>query len=152
VGGAQTRLRLQIQQSEILDRAPEIELCTHRVRPGFAPAMARAFLLHSRSRGTGIACSASTCAERPIAVLELVTTVLELAAEPMRACEIHAVASGLIGESIRWSSVKGHLSAHTIGRSCEETRGLGVAFCALCCTREAAFALPGASRSCPRSQ
>jgi len=48
-------------------------------------------------------------------VLELVTTVLELAGEPMRACEIHAAASELIGESIGWSSVKGILSAYAIG-------------------------------------
>jgi len=48
-------------------------------------------------------------------VLEIVTTVLELAGEPMRAREIHAAAGELIGESIRWSSVKGILSAHTIG-------------------------------------
>jgi hypothetical protein len=52
---------------------------------------------------------------RPIPVLEIVTSVLELAGEPMRAREIHAAAVGLVGESIRWSSVKGILSAHTIG-------------------------------------
>jgi hypothetical protein len=52
---------------------------------------------------------------RPIPVLEVVTTVLELAGVPMRACEIHAAATQLVGESIRWSSVKGVLSAHTIG-------------------------------------
>ncbi len=52
---------------------------------------------------------------RPIPLLETVTTVLELAGEPMRACEIHAAAAELIGESTRWSSVKGILSAHTIG-------------------------------------
>lgn len=33
----------------------------------------------------------------------------------MRAREIHAAAAELVGESIRWSSVKGILSAHTIG-------------------------------------
>ena len=52
---------------------------------------------------------------RPVPVLEIVTTVLERAGEPMRACEIHAAAAELIGESISWSSVKGTLSAHTIG-------------------------------------
>jgi hypothetical protein len=53
--------------------------------------------------------------ERPIPVLEIVTTVLELAGEPMPAREIYAAATELIGESIRWSSVKGILSAHAIG-------------------------------------
>ena len=53
--------------------------------------------------------------DRPIPVLEIVTTVLELAGEPMRVREIHAAAAELIGESISWSSVKGILSAHTIG-------------------------------------
>ncbi len=48
-------------------------------------------------------------------MLEIVTTVLELAGGPMRACEIHAAALELSGESITWSSVKGILSAHTIG-------------------------------------
>jgi hypothetical protein len=48
-------------------------------------------------------------------VLEIVTTVLKLAGERMRAHEIHAVACELSGEPIRWSSVKGILSAHTIG-------------------------------------
>jgi len=52
---------------------------------------------------------------RPIPVLEIVTTVLERAGEPMRVREIHAAAAELVGESIRWSSVKGILSAHTIG-------------------------------------
>ena len=52
---------------------------------------------------------------RPTPVLEIVTTVLELAEEPMRAREIHAASAELVGESIRWSSVKGILSAHTIG-------------------------------------
>ena len=53
--------------------------------------------------------------DRPIPVLEIVTTALELAGEPMRVREIHAAAAELSGESIRWSSVKGILSAHTIG-------------------------------------
>ena len=52
---------------------------------------------------------------RPIPVLEIVTNILALAEEPMRACEIHAAAAELIGDSIRWPSVKGILSAHTIG-------------------------------------
>ena len=33
----------------------------------------------------------------------------------MRARETHTAAAELIGESIRWSSVKAILSAHTIG-------------------------------------
>ncbi len=48
-------------------------------------------------------------------MLQIVTTVLELAGEPMRAHEIHAAAAELIGAPILWSSVKGILSAHTIG-------------------------------------
>jgi hypothetical protein len=52
---------------------------------------------------------------RPIPVLEIVTTVLEGAGEPMRVREIHATAAELGGASIKWSSVKGILSAHTIG-------------------------------------
>jgi len=48
-------------------------------------------------------------------VLEIVTTVLELGGKPMQAREIHAAAAELTDEPIRWSSVKGILSAHTIG-------------------------------------
>jgi hypothetical protein len=48
-------------------------------------------------------------------VLETVTLVLESAGRPMRACEIHAVATELLGEPLRWRSVKGILSAYTIG-------------------------------------
>jgi len=47
-------------------------------------------------------------------VLEIVTLVLELAGRPMRACEIHAAAE-LLGAPLRWRSVKGILSAYTIG-------------------------------------
>ncbi len=40
---------------------------------------------------------------RPIPVLQIVTTVLELAGEPMRAREIHAAAAEFVAESISWS-------------------------------------------------
>jgi hypothetical protein len=33
----------------------------------------------------------------------------------MRASEIHAAANALLGRTIRWSSVKGILSAYTLG-------------------------------------
>ena len=49
---------------------------------------------------------------RPTPVLEIVTTVLELAGEPMRAHEIHAAAAERIGAPILWSSVKGILRPH----------------------------------------
>jgi len=48
-------------------------------------------------------------------VLKTVTLVLELAGRPMRACEIHATATEVLGAQLRWRSVKGILSAHTIG-------------------------------------
>jgi hypothetical protein len=48
-------------------------------------------------------------------VLETVTLVLELAGRPLRACEIHAAARELLGVPLRWRSVKGILSAYTIG-------------------------------------
>jgi hypothetical protein len=48
-------------------------------------------------------------------VLETVTLVLKLAGRPMRACEIHATATELVGAPLRWRSVKGILSAYTIG-------------------------------------
>jgi hypothetical protein len=48
-------------------------------------------------------------------VLETVTLVLEAAGRPMRASEIHTAANALVGGLIRWSSVKGVLSAHTLG-------------------------------------
>ena len=52
---------------------------------------------------------------RPSPLLETVTTVLELADRPMRAREIHAAAEHLLGEPLRWSSVKGILAAYTSG-------------------------------------
>ena len=48
-------------------------------------------------------------------MLETVTLVLQLAGEPMRACEIHAAATELLGTPLQWRSVKGILSAYTIG-------------------------------------
>ena len=51
---------------------------------------------------------------RPSPVLETVTLVLALADQPMRASEIHAAANTLF-EPLRWSSVKGILSAYTLG-------------------------------------
>jgi len=48
-------------------------------------------------------------------VLETVTLVLERAEEPMRAREIHEAAEHLVGEPLRWSSVKGTLAAYANG-------------------------------------
>jgi len=48
-------------------------------------------------------------------VLETVTRVLERADRLMQAREIHKAAEQLLGEPLRWSSVKGILSAYTIG-------------------------------------
>ncbi len=47
-------------------------------------------------------------------MLETVTLVLELADRPLRASEIHAAANTLLGRPLRWSSVKGTLSAYTL--------------------------------------
>ena len=52
---------------------------------------------------------------RPSPVLETVTLVLKAAGRPMRASEIHSEANALLGRPPRWSSVKGILSAHTLG-------------------------------------
>jgi hypothetical protein len=48
-------------------------------------------------------------------VLETVTLVLELAGEPMRAREIHAAAEQLLGQPLRWTSVKGALAGYASG-------------------------------------
>jgi hypothetical protein len=48
-------------------------------------------------------------------VLEAVTLVLELAARPMRASEIYGAADERLGRPLRWSSVKGVLSAYPLG-------------------------------------
>jgi hypothetical protein len=48
-------------------------------------------------------------------VLETVTLVLELAGKPMRAREIHAAAEQLLGQPLRWTSVKGALAGYASG-------------------------------------
>jgi hypothetical protein len=48
-------------------------------------------------------------------VLETVTLVLELAGEPMRVREIHAAAEQLLGQPLRWTSVKGELAGYASG-------------------------------------
>ena len=52
---------------------------------------------------------------KPSPVLETVTRVLELAGRPMRAREIHAAASELLGTPLHSYSVKGILSAYALG-------------------------------------
>jgi hypothetical protein len=65
------------------------------------------------------ACDAPrTPRERPFRrppVLELVTRALEMADQPMRACEIHRAASELHGAELRWHSIKQALSAYSTG-------------------------------------
>src|SRR5437899_3215149 len=58
---------------------------------------------------------ARSAPSKPDPVLTTVTRVLELSGRPMRANEIHAAACDLLGRPLRWSSVKGLLSAYTIG-------------------------------------
>jgi len=48
-------------------------------------------------------------------VLEAVTLVLERAPVPIRTIEIHAAAQQLLGRPLLRSSVRGILSAHTVG-------------------------------------
>ena len=48
-------------------------------------------------------------------MFETVTLVLERARKPMRAREIHAAASELAGEPLRWTSVKAALAAYADG-------------------------------------
>ena len=50
-------------------------------------------------------------------MLETVTRVLERADQPMRAREIHAAAEQLVGEALRWTSVKAALAAGSSSRS-----------------------------------
>jgi hypothetical protein len=54
-------------------------------------------------------------ARRPAPVLETVTQVLDATKAPMRARVIHRAAEELLGEQLRWPSVRGVLSAYTIG-------------------------------------
>jgi hypothetical protein len=56
-----------------------------------------------------------TAPARRTMVLEMVTLVLEEAARPMRAIEVHRTACELVDTPLLWSSVKGVLSAYTIG-------------------------------------
>jgi hypothetical protein len=48
-------------------------------------------------------------------VLDAVTSVLERASLPMRTIDIHAAAQQLLGRPLLRSSVRGILSAHTLG-------------------------------------
>ena len=48
-------------------------------------------------------------------MLETVTTVLELAGQPMRARESHAAAEQRAGKSLRWTSDKPALAADSVG-------------------------------------
>jgi hypothetical protein len=52
---------------------------------------------------------------RPHPALRTVTDVLLASSRPMRAREIHGAAEQLLGEPLRWASVRGILSAYTIG-------------------------------------
>jgi hypothetical protein len=47
-------------------------------------------------------------------VLETVTLVLERAAEPMQAREIHTTAEQIAGEPLLWTSVKAALAAGSV--------------------------------------
>ena len=49
-------------------------------------------------------------------MLTTVTRVLETSGRPMRAYEIHASAEQLLGERLRWTSVKATLAAYAAGR------------------------------------
>jgi hypothetical protein len=48
-------------------------------------------------------------------VIDTITAVLELAEQPMRACDIHAAAEDLLGRPIKWTSVKATLDQHATG-------------------------------------
>jgi hypothetical protein len=49
------------------------------------------------------------------AVIDAITTVLELAEQPMRACDFHTAAEGLLGRPIKWTSAKATLAEHAGG-------------------------------------
>ena len=49
------------------------------------------------------------------AVADTITQILEHADQSMRARDIHATAEELLGEPIKWSSVKATLAAHASG-------------------------------------
>jgi len=50
-------------------------------------------------------------------VLEAVIRVLELHQRPMQAREVHAAVEALLGEPVRWASVKACLAANVTGSS-----------------------------------
>lgn len=66
----------------------------------------------ARNRGSGVFTAPSTGFPP---VLETVTRVLESAREPMRPRDIHLAAQEMTGTPLRWGSVKGALSAYTVG-------------------------------------
>jgi hypothetical protein len=47
--------------------------------------------------------------------MSTITMVLELADRPMQARDIHTAAENLLGEAIKWSSVKAALADHSVG-------------------------------------
>jgi len=49
------------------------------------------------------------------AVVDTIIEVLELADRPMRARDVHAAAEELLGQPIKWSSVRATLAAHASG-------------------------------------
>jgi len=56
------------------------------------------------------------------AVIDTITAVLELADQPMRACDVHAAAEKLLGREIKWSSAKATLAAHASGHDPDSKR------------------------------
>lgn len=56
-----------------------------------------------------------TAPPKPSPVLETISLVLELAGQPMRACEIHAAAERLTAQTFLRTSVKAALAAGTSG-------------------------------------
>ena len=49
------------------------------------------------------------------AVIDTITAVLEHADQPMRPRDIHAAAQELLGQPLKWTSVKAALAAHASG-------------------------------------
>ncbi len=48
-------------------------------------------------------------------MIDTITAVLEHADQPLRACDIHTAAEELLGEPIKWTSVKATLAGHACG-------------------------------------
>ncbi len=48
-------------------------------------------------------------------MIDTITAVLELANQPMQARDIHATAEELLGQPIKWTSVKATLAEHASG-------------------------------------